>query len=416
MINRAKRNFQKKISKLVLLSLSRLVLKKYKPLIIGVTGSLGKTTTTQFSAALLEKSLEVIQTEYDFATTLTTPLTLLRLKKPKKTKNIFWFLPIYIARTLPRLLFKKKYPQCFVLELRSDVRAGQSMTELIRIIRPQAGVITAIQPVHLTYFKTVKQIVRAKRALIESLSKQGLALLNYDDHLVRKMASHSQAEVLFYGLAKQADIRASQVKLGPDGLSFNTNYRGKVIPIKAPWLINRIYLYPLLAAIVLAITYGHLSSKEISQAVKQLKPIIGRGNPVRGVKRTTLINDAFNATPQSVIAALDSLVAVFPAEKKIVVLGDMLQMEKLTAKGHRQVGQKVAQIKPDFLITVGPNSRLIAQEAIRLGFPKKQVSRTSDFKEATTLLKKIIQGGEVILFKASHGIKLYKIIEKLKLR
>ncbi len=416
MTTEPKRNLLKSISKLVLLSLTRLVLKKYKPLVIGVTGSLGKTTMTQFSAALLGKSLNVIQTEYDFATVLTAPLTLLRLKKPKRTKNIFWLLPIFIIKTLLRLLIKKDYPQCFVLELRSDVRAGQSMKELIKALRPQVGIITAIEPVHLTYFKTIKRIARAKRTLIESLPKQGLALLNYDDPLVREMSPFSQALVLSYGLSPQAQIRAEQVKLGPTGLSFNIHYQDKVIPVKAPHLINRTYLYPLLTATALTLIYGRLSVKEINQTISQLKPVPGRGNPVKGIKKTILINNAFNATPRSVIEALDSFKAVFPNKKKIAVLGDMLQMENLTEKGHRQVGRKAAQIKPGLLITVGPSARLIAQEAIKLGYPREQVRQTADFKEATALLKKIIQGGEVILFKASHDIKLYKIIEKLRIK
>jgi UDP-N-acetylmuramoyl-tripeptide--D-alanyl-D-alanine ligase len=407
-------NFSKKISKLVLLLLSRLVLKKYKPLIIGVTGSLGKTTTTKFIAALLKKKLNAIETEYDFATTLTAPLTILRLKKTKRTKNIFWFLPIFFIKTLGLLLFKKEYPQCFVLELRADVRVGQSMKTLISSLKPKVGVITTIQPVHLTYFKSINRIVRAKRALIESLPSQGLALLNFDDALVRKMAKFTQADILFYGLSPQADIRAEKVKLGPTGLEFEIHYQNKMIPIKSPYLINQAYVYPILAAVGLALNYTNSSAKKIADLAAKLKPIEGRGNLVPGIKKTTLINDAFNATPRSVSVALDSLMAVFKKKRKIAVLGDMLQMENLTEKGHRQIGQKISQTRPDLLITIGENAQIIAQEAVKSGYPKEQVLQTTDFEKATALLKKIIQGNEVILFKGSHGIRLYKIIEKLQ--
>lgn len=406
----------KKISKFVLLWLSRLVLKKYKPLIIGVTGSLGKTTTTRFITALLKKKLNAIETEYDFATTLTAPLTILRLKKPERTKHIFWFLPIFFIKTLGLLLFRKEYPQCFILELRSDVQAGQSMKLLIRSLHPKIGIITAVQPVHLTYFKTIKRVAQAKSALIKSLPKQGLALLNYDDPLVRKMSHFSQAPVLFYGLSPQADIKAEKIKLGAAGLEFKIHYQDKLIPIKAPHLISQVYVYPLLVATALSLNYGHLSPQEIKQTISRLKPIEGRGNLVPGIKKTTLINDAFNATPRSISVALDSLMAVFKEKRKIAVLGDMLQMEDLTKKGHQEIGQKTAQAKPDLLITVGENAQIIAQEAIKLGYPKEQVFQTNDFKEATSLLKLKIKKNDVILFKGSHRIKLYKIIKKLQVK
>lgn len=406
--------FRKRISKFILLLLSRLVLKKYQPSIIGITGSLGKTTTTKFAAALLRKKINIIETEYEFATTLTVPLTILRSKKPKKTKNIFWSLPFFFIKTLDLLFLKKNYPQCFILELRSDVRAGQSMKTLIKSLRPRIGIITTIQPVHLTYFKSIDRIAQAKRVLIESLPSQGLALLNYDDPIVRKMAWRSRAPVLFYGLSPHADIRAEQIRLGPAGLEFKIHYQDKLVFVKAPYLINRAYVYPLLVAVALSLNYAHLPPEEISQAISQLKPIKGRGDLVLGIKKTTLINDAFNATPRSVLSALDSFVTVFKGKRKIAVLGDMLQMENLTTRGHQQVGQRVAQVKPDLLITVGKSSQIIAQEAIKLGYPKEQVFQTTNFQETTTLLKKTIKENDVILFKGSHGIKLYKIIEKLR--
>ena len=414
MTDKPRFSLSKNISKFILLGLSWLVLKKHKPLVIGITGSLGKTTATKFIATLLAKEFKVIETEYEFATTLTAPLTILRFKKPKRTKRIFWLLPFFFIKALGLLFLKKEYPRCFVLELRSDVRTGKSMASLIKFIQPRVGIITTIQPVHLTYFKNINRIVRAKRALIESLPQDGLALLNYDDPLVRKMAKFSQAPVLFYGLSPKADIRAKEIKLGPTGLEFKILYQDKLIPTKAPHLINQASIYSILAASGLALVYTHLSSQQIAQAIAQLKPIKGRGNPVPGIKKTILINDAFNATPRSVLSALDSLVAVFKERRKIAVLGDMLQMEQLTKKGHQEVGRKVAQIKPELLITVGPNAQIIAREAIKLGYPTERVFETADFKEAISLLKLRIKEGEAILFKGSHGMKLYKIVEELQ--
>lgn len=409
-----KNKLSKSISKFILLFWARLVLIKYQPLVIGITGSLGKTTTTKFATALLGEKIETIGTEYEFATSLTAPLTILRVKKPKKTKNIFWFLPYYSFKALELILLRKKYPQCFVLELRSDVRAGQSMKGLIRSLRPKVGIVTAVQPVHLTYFKTISRIARAKRFLIESLPPDGLALLNFDDPRVKKMANFTQAPVLFYGLSPRANIRAKKIKLGTAGLSFEIRYRDKIIPVKAPHLINRAYIYPILAAIGLSLTYTDPSVEQIIQTVSQLQSIEGRGNLINGIKGTFLINDAFNATPQSVLAALDSFSQAFKEKRKIVVLGDMLQMERLTQKSHQQVGQKVAQINPDLLVTVGQSAKIIGRQAIKLGYPSEQALGVNNFREAASLLRSEIKGGEAILFKGSHGMKLYKIIERLQ--
>jgi UDP-N-acetylmuramoyl-tripeptide--D-alanyl-D-alanine ligase len=409
-------NLSKKISKSVLLFLTRLIIWRYNPLIIGITGSLGKTTATKFTAALLKKGLKVMETEYEFATALTTPLTILRAKKPKQTRKIVWFLPFLFIKTLKLLFLKKDYPDCFVLELRSDVQAGRTMKLLIRSLQPKIGVITTIQPVHLTYFKSINRIAQAKKALIESLPSQGLALLNYDDPLVRKMAKFSQAPVLFYGLSPQAALRAEKIKLGSTGLKFEIHYQDKVIPVQAPHLINRAYVYPLLIAGGLALICAHLSPKDIAASITKLKPIEGRGNLVPGIKKTILINDAFNATPCSVLSAIDGLMSVFSDRRKIAVLGDMLQMEHLTKKGHKKIGQKIAQTKPDLLITVGQNASIIAQEAIRLGYPLEQVFRVLNFKEALALLKTKIKEDDVVLFKGSHAMKLYKIVEGLRVK
>lgn len=407
-------NLGKKISKFVLLFLSRLVLLKYQPLVIGVTGSLGKTTATRFIASLLKKRINLVETEYEFATCLTTPLTILRVKKPKKSKQIFYLLPFFAIKTLKLLLFKTNYPECFILELRSDVRAGQSMKSLIKSIRPKIGIITAIQPVHLTYFKNTNHIVKAKRALIELLPKNGLALLNYDDPLVRKMAPFSRAPILFYGLSPRADIKAENIELNSRGLNFEIHYQEKIIPIRAPFLFNRAHLYPLLIAAATAIRCFGFKTKDIALWAKKLKPVQGRGDLVPGIKKTILINDAFNATPRSVLFAIEGLMAAFKNRRRIAVLGDMLQMENQAEKGHRQIGRKIAQEKPDILVVVGEKALVIAQEAERLDYSSKNIFRAKNYQKAAVLLRKIIKQGDVILFKGSHAMRLYKIIDELK--
>lgn len=407
-------NLGKKISKFVLLFFSRLVLLKYQPLIIGITGSLGKTSATRFIASLLKKKVNLVETEYEFATSLTAPLTILRAKKPKKNKWIFWLLPFFAIKTLKLLLFKTNYPKCFILELRSDVRAGQSMKSLIRSIRPKIGIITAIQPVHLTYFKNINHIIKAKRTLIELLPKNGLALLNCDDPLVKKMASFSQAPVLFYGLSPRADIRAENIELNSRGLNFEIHYQDKVIPIKAPFLFNRAHLYPLLIAAATAIRCFGFKTKDVAVWAKKIKPVQGRGNLVPGIKKTILINDAFNATPRSMLLALNGLMAAFKQRRSIAVLGDMLQMEDQAEKGHRQIGRGIAQERPDILVAVGEKALIIAQEAEQLGYPTKNIFRARNYQEAVVLLREIIKQGDVILFKGSHAMRLYRIIEKLK--
>jgi len=403
----------KKIVRISLLSFSKIILRKYKPLIVGITGSMGKTIATRFIAKVLKSKYEVLETEYEEKTLLTIPLTILRIKAEPSTKNLFYLLTFIFIKFLRIILLPYHYPKILVLEFRADVSRGEKMKKLIKILKPKFGVITAIEPTHLIYFKNIQNIINAKRSLVELLPSSGFAILNYDDKRVKDMAQFTKAKVIFYGLNSKADIHASRLTVSTKGLNFTLNYRKTKRRVTISKIINKYHIYGVLAAVAVGIL-NNINFEKIIKEIKKLSPPTGRGNIVKGIKNTVIINDAFNANLKSTKAALETLGTLAGRRRKIAVLGDMLQLDKYSKKTHQEIGKKVVKEKIDTLITVGRESKIIAKEAKKRGLALKNIFQATKVETVLPLLKSILKKDDVILLKGSHDMGLYKLIKDLK--
>ncbi len=345
--------------------------------VIGVTGSVGKTTTKEAIAALLAPRYRVLKNEGNLNNEIGLPLTLLGLDDSH---------------------------QVAVLEMGMYDRG--EIAALCKIAHPSLGVVTNVGPTHLERLGSLDNIALAKQELVESLPAQGVAILNGDDPLVRGMAAACSGRVIFYGQGAACSVGAEGVEShGLDGIGFrlHTPQGDKMVTTPLP---GRHSVYPVLAAAAVALEMG-LNLDEVAAGLGQLTPSL-RLLIRPGPRGSIVIDDTYNSSPASTLAALD-LLAELP-ERKIAVLGDMLELGAFEEEGHRQVGRRAAETV-DQLIVLGERARLIGQEAQAQGL--KQVFFASSIQEVISRLKPALTSGQAVLVKGSRGMAMEKIVVEL---
>ncbi len=285
------------------------------------------------------------------------------------------------------------------------------IAHLCRIAQPHVGVVTNVGPVHLERLGTIERIAQAKAELVQALPAGGVAVLNADDPLVAAMASHSQARVFWYGLSPHADLWADEIEgEGLDGIRFRFHYQGDVLHVRVP-LLGRHSVHTALRAAAVGLIEG-LSWEEIVRGLQQLDVQL-RLLAARGLNGATLLDDTYNASPASTMAALN-LLADLPVVngRRIAVLGDMLELGSYEEEGHRKVGVRAADVV-DYLITVGLRARLIAEEALAAGLAPAKVLALDSAEPALAKLRSIMGPGDVVLVKGSRAVRMDEIATAL---
>jgi UDP-N-acetylmuramoyl-tripeptide--D-alanyl-D-alanine ligase len=359
---------------------------RFDPLVVGVTGSIAKTSTKEAIAAVLGTTFRTLRTEGNQNNEIGLPLTLLRLGPDHRAA---------------------------VLEM--GMYAGGEIADLARMARPRMGVVTSVHGVHLSRLGSLSAIEKAKGELVEALPSDGVAVLNQDDPRTRRMAGRTAARVLGYGLSPDADVGAEDVaSAGLDGMRFTLRLpparggRSTRVPARIPGL-GKLSVHNALAGAAV----GHAAGIEPAVIVHALAG--GWSAPHRGqvvrLGRVTIIDDAYNASPPSVTAALD-LLAGLPG-RRIAVLGEMLELGKGSASGHREVGTAAAATC-DLLIVVGAGASGIAAGAKAAGLDASRILEARDRDAALDLLRGRLRDGDVVLIKASNGVGLYEIVDALR--
>jgi UDP-N-acetylmuramoyl-tripeptide--D-alanyl-D-alanine ligase len=270
--------------------------------------------------------------------------------------------------------------------------------------------VTIIGPVHLERAGTIERIVKAKTELIEALppAPEGVAVLNYDDERVRGMAQATQARVFYYGLSPEADLWADRIEgLGLEGIRFQLHYGDETLHVKIP-LLGRHSVHTALRAAAVGLIEG-LTWQEIIEGLRgpsaQLRLVA-----VPGPKGAIILDDTYNASPASTIAALNLLDEL--DGRKIAVLGDMLELGDYEREGHEKVGMRALEVA-DVLITVGPRGRIIGEAAIRWGMPAESVYIVGESAEVVPLLEQMVTGDDVVLVKGSRAVRMEEIVNVL---
>jgi len=347
--------------------------------VIGITGSVGKSTTKEVIAQVLSERYRTLKSPGNLNNEIGLPLTILRLGSgyERAVLEMGFYVPGEIAF-------------------------------LCDIAQPQVGVVTNIGTVHAERAGSQEAIARGKAELVQNLpaAPEGTAILNFDDPLVRYMEEKTKARVFFYGLSHEADLWADGVEgLGLDGIRFRLHYKSETMHLHIP-MIGRHSVETALRAAAVGLVEG-LNWQEIINGLRQGHSQL-RLVAVRSESGALMLDDTYNASPESMMASLN-LLSELEGKRKIAVLGDMLELGPYERQGHEMVGLRVAQVA-NLLITLGPRAHMYADAARRAGMKPSKIIEFEEMAPVVDWLRKNLSQDDAALLKGSHGLRMDRII------
>lgn len=349
---------------------------------VGITGSVGKTSTKEMVWGVLSKKFNVLKNQGNFNNEIGVPLTVFRLES---------------------------FHEAAVVEMGMN-NLGE-ISRLTSIVKPDIAIVTNIGVSHIENLGSKKNILRAKMEILEGLNSKGLVILNGDDKLLFGLKGLLNFRMVFYGFEEGLDYQAYNVKsLGERGSVFEIEINKKEYEVKVP--VPGIHnIYNALASIAAGVELG-IPHEDIIKGIEEFSPAKMRLDIINnnGIK---IINDAYNASPQSVEAALTVLKDVASGNRTIAVLGDMYELGEMTYEAHIHIGKFAALQGIDYIIAVGDNAENICQGALSMDVDKNKVLKFKSNEETSKFLESFIKKGDVILVKGSRGMKMEEIVNKL---
>jgi len=429
---------------------SRLILNKYKPFIVAVTGSVGKTSTKDAIYDVLKgdgvcadrKICFVRKSDKSMNSDIGLPLTVIGV--PNAWHSLSgWMNNISVGVAL---IFKRsEYPDCLILEVGAD-HPGD-IRKVANWLHPDIAVITKVSrtPVHVEFFKSPEEVFEEKASLAEAVKPGGTLILFTDDEKVAALAERVKSRnvsVISFGLNVNlndlAAVRAEDIKVlydeppvkewkvesagglstnefkfapkavsVPVGMSFKLVIGSEAQSISVKGILGKTYLYPLLAAAAVGKARG-IALQSIAHSLSAYDAPKGRMRVIHGLNGSTLIDDSYNSSPDAVIAALETLKGLECSGSKIAILGDMMELGKYSAEEHRRIGREAAGIVGR-LVTVGQRSQLTAEEAIKAGLKSESVSSFDSAVEASRFIVPLVKTGDIILVKGSQSMRMERV-------
>ncbi len=380
-----------------------LIIRKYQPLIIAVTGSVGKTSTkdgiyTSFSNLFnMEKSAGNLNTEFG------APLVFFKVNKSgENLKEWIWIILKGVW-----LIFKKNkdYPKIIVVELAAD-KPGD-IGYFAKFIKPDIVVVTAIGdvPCHIEFYKNSEEVAQEKEKIVKVLKNKGVAVLNHDDQYVSKMKAE---EKITFGFKDGADVLIKKFETRSfKGSSLILEYKKQEFPLFLSCCIGDSFAY--IAASIFAVGVAlEINLEKIPGMIEKIRPAKGRLTVIKGVKDTMILDGSYNASPSSMMSALRALKEI-EGKRKIAVLGDMLELGKFSVEEHKKIG-KFAKEVADYIVAIGTWSEEIKKGATQDNTRKENVFAFKNIENAIKKIEEIVCKGDVILVKGSQGVRTEKIV------
>ena len=387
---------------------AKLVILRFKPIVIGVTGSVGKTSTKEAIATVLGEHFRVRKSQKSYNSEFGLPLTILGLDSAWSSPS-GWIKNIMYGAL--RVFSRDEYPELLVLEMGVD-RPGD-VDKMLALIKPDIGVVTMIgdMPVHVEFFDGPDDVASEKAKLISAISKDGTAIINADDSRVFAMRDIAKGKILTYGFSRNAEVRASNVRMSlkkgrPDGMTFKIDYKDKSVSARVSGAIGEQSIYAFLAAASVGLAQG-LNLIEIGEALLKYEHPPGRLHLLDGINNSLILDDTYNSSPLATFAALETL-AKMPAKRRIAALGDMLELGKYTPEAHRMIGKRAAEVA-DVIIGVGVRAKFMD-----IG-DAKEFHWFAKSGEAADFLTHFVKEDDVILIKGSQGVRMEKVTKALLL-
>ena len=403
--------FKKIVTKLLILE-AKLVLKKYNPKIVAITGSVGKTSTKDAVYTVLSQFAYVRKSDKSYNSQIGLPLTILGL--PNAWNDPFKWIK-NLLEGLWLIVYPHKYPAWLVLEV--GVGKPGDMAETASWLRTDVVILTTIPeiPAHIEFFNSRKHLVEEKATLIKTLKKSGTLILNRDNDTVFDLKHKTKSVIVTYGFDKEATLSGSEVNIYyenkiPKGITFRVDEGGKSLPVILEGVFGKNHVYVALAALSVAHSMN-FNILESIDALRRHNTPPGRMKVLEGVKETTIIDDSYNSSPVALQTALATL-GEMKATRKVAVLGDMLELGKHTEEEHKKAGS-MAKENADVLIAVGPRAQYIASGALDAGMAESKVFTFQNSKEAATFVHDFIALGDVVLVKGSQGVRMERVVSEI---
>jgi UDP-N-acetylmuramoyl-tripeptide--D-alanyl-D-alanine ligase len=417
----------KKLVIFILTIESRMILKKYKPFIVAVTGSVGKTSAKDaIYCVLKDQSKFVRKSEKSLNSEIGLPLTVIGV--PNAWHSLSGWLG-NIRAGLKLITSDHEYPDCLILEIGADHPGDIKKT--VKWLHPDIAVITKVSslPVHVEFFKSPEEVFEEKSSLAEAVKTGGTVVLFADDEKTMSIAERVRSKnpsIISYGLKPQTDVKGLDYKVSyraneaaeytqdrrPTGFSFTIECDGEKGGLTVYGVLGEVYQYPLLAAAAVGKARG-MKAASIVKELSGFEAPKGRMNIIRGINDSTIIDDSYNSSSDAVVSALQTLKGLESGSgSKIAILGDMLELGKFSSEEHRKIGKLSAGIVSR-LITVGQRSRATADAAVGSGFTANSVESFDSAAEAAEHITDLIRSGDVVLVKGSQSIRMERLVKAL---
>lgn len=392
-------------------AIARGILRKYRPAIIMVTGSVGKTSTKDAIAAALAPAFYLRASEKSYNSELGVPLTVIGALTP-------WADPVGWLKVLMQgmsvLILPTHYPKLLVLEVGAD-HPGD-MGRILRTATPSAVVVTRLPevPVHVEAYTDPAEVREEEFMPAYALPHGAPLILSADDEYARALKSGVHASVSYYGYEADAEVRITHPAFtveGDAGMEATLVVEEEECGIFTPGVLGRQQLYAPAAAIALARSLG-VSLKSALKGLRDYVPPPSRAQVLRGLKGSTLIDDSYNASPAAMEEALESLKLVKGKRRHIAVLGDMLELGRYSMDEHERIGQITAE-KADVLVAVGTRAQAVRDAAVTAGMPEERTHIFPDSLSAADALLPMLEEDDLVLIKGSQGVRMERIVERL---
>jgi UDP-N-acetylmuramyl pentapeptide synthase len=399
----------------ILALFAKIVLAIHKPMIIGITGSVGKSSTKEAVRAVLSNKMKVRASPGNLNSQIGLPLAVLGFEKAgshkKNLSSAFEWLTILIIGFFR--IFQFAYPRTLILEMGTD-RPGDIRYLLSIVGHLDIAIITDIGISHLEFFANPAELAAEKLSLLSGLTKNGLAILNADNPKVMQGKTKTKNDVLSFGLSSGADITAQDIvmtiKNNQLGLGFKVNYQGNRVPFFIPQSLGKPTAYAVLAAVATGLR-SNMNLVDISQALENYSSPAGRLKLIEGMNDTKIIDDTYNAAPSSTIAALEVLHDL-PGQRKIAALGHMAELGAQSEASHREVAAKAVELGVNLIFLVGEKTRDMQDELTNRKFSGQVFWADDSDVCAAQIIKKILPG-DLVLVKGSQSARMEKVVKKL---
>jgi UDP-N-acetylmuramoyl-tripeptide--D-alanyl-D-alanine ligase len=349
--------------------------------VVGITGSTGKTSTKDFLVAALGGTKRVVATRGNRNNELGVPLTVLEAA-----------------------------PRTSVLIVEMGMRGLGQIADLCEIVRPTMGVVTNIGQTHMELLGSQDAIAQAKGELVECVPPEGRVFLNGDDAWSRRLKSRATAPITWYGLGKRCNVRATDIEtdeMGRPTITLRANRRKATVSLPVP---GRHHAYTAVAATAVALSLGAELS-DIAEGLAKVVPTGMRMESFTAASGVTVVNDAYNASPTSMRAAITALADMKTSGHRVAVLGDKAELGSLTELAHFRLGEAVAEAGIEHLVTVGARAKRIGEGALANGMDAERIRPCSTVEEASEVLDDLLSPGDIVLVKASRSMGLERVVE-----